>query len=257
VADADVRTRAAKRVSDAAPATAEPYRIALNGAALEAEPSGALWWPEAATLVVADLHLEKGSSFGARGVMLPPYDTEATLERLAAAMRPGMRRVVCLGDSFHDGAGPARLAGADRARLAALMQRCEWIWIAGNHDPDLPPEIGGERVTDALRLGPLLLRHIAAAAPAPGEVSGHYHPKASIVLRGRRVAGPCFLHDSRRLILPAFGAYAGGLDTEAPALRALFPDGCAAALLARGRVVALAPDGAAAARPWPLAAGTL
>ncbi len=223
----------------AAPGSGVSYRIDLHGAALEAEATGALWWPGEATLIVADLHLEKGSSFAARGVMLPPYDTSATLERLAGAMRPGLARVICLGDSFHDGAGPARLAAADRALLAALTARCEWIWIAGNHDPELPPELGGRHVAGALRCGPLVFRHIAAAAPAPGEVSGHYHPKSGVVLRGRRIAGPCFLHDDRRLILPAFGAYTGGLDAATPALRALFPNGCTAALLAHGRIVAL------------------
>ena len=222
-----------------APADGDAYRIALNGAVLEALPSGALWWPDAATLVVADLHLEKGSSFAARGVMLPPYDTPATLERLASALRPDVRRVICLGDSFHDGDGPERLAAADRARLAALMARCEWIWIAGNHDPELPFALGGRRVVDALRQGPLIFRHIAAAVTEPGEVSGHYHPKSGIVVRGRRIAGPCFLHDASRLILPAFGAYAGGLDADAPALRALFPTGASAALLAGGRIIAL------------------
>jgi len=211
--------------------------IRLNGAALVAEASGALWWPDQGTLVVADLHLEKGSAFAARGVMLPPYDTLATLERLALAMRPRLARVICLGDSFHDSDGPARLAAGDAARLRDLTALTDWVWVAGNHDPALPAEIGGRRVADALRLGPLTFRHIAAEAPEPGEVSGHYHPKAGIVLRGRRIGGPCFLHDGRRLVMPAFGAYAGGLDADDRALRGLFPGGCRIVLLARGRVL--------------------
>lgn len=213
--------------------------IGLNGATLVAEASGALWWPDEGTLVVADLHLEKGSSFATRGVMLPPYDTLATLERLALAMRPRLARVICLGDSFHDCDGPARLAPGDATRLKDLTALCEWIWVTGNHDPALPAELGGRCVADALRLGPLVFRHIATAAPESGEVSGHYHPKAGIVLRGRRIGGPCFLHDGTRLVMPAFGAYAGGLDADAPALRALFPGGCKIALLARGRVLEL------------------
>ena len=213
--------------------------IRLNGALLVAEPSGALWWPDEGTLVVADLHLEKGSSFATRGVMLPPYDTLATLERLALAMRPQLARVICLGDSFHDTAGPDRLASEDAARLKDLTALCDWVWIAGNHDPALPAGIGGRCVADALRLGPLVFRHIAATAPEPGEVSGHYHPKAGIVLRGRRIGGPCFVHDGTRLVMPAFGAYAGGLDADDPALQALFPRGCRIALVARGRVLEL------------------
>jgi uncharacterized protein len=221
------------------------HGIDLNGAHLAAEPSGAVWWGEEGTLVVADLHLEKGSSFAAGGVMLPPYDTIATLERLARTIRPELRRVICLGDSFHDRDGPLRLSAGDAARLGALTRSCEWIWIAGNHDPDLPSALGGRVVPDELRLGPLVFRHIANEAPARGEVSGHYHPKASVHLRGRRFGGPCFLYDGARLVLPAFGAYAGGLDAAAPELRALFPGGASAALIVRGRIIALDPWGAA------------
>ncbi len=217
------------------------HPIDLNGARLQAEPSGALWWQDEGTLVVADLHLEKGSSFAAGGALLPPYDTIATLERLALSIRPDLRRVVCLGDSFHDSRGPERLSGADRARLASLTASCDWIWIEGNHDPDLPHGLGGRIVKGDLAAGPLVFRHIASAEPARGEVSGHYHPKASVTLRGRRFAGPCFLHDARRLVMPAFGAYAGGLDRAAPELRRLFPATMSIALIVRGRVIALPP----------------
>jgi uncharacterized protein len=215
------------------------YGITLNGARLIAEPSGALWWEAAGTLIVSDLHLEKASSFAMGGVMLPPYDTLATLERLAAATRPELCRVICLGDSFHDNAGPLRLTPADAARLGALTSLCDWVWIAGNHDADLPGTIGGRIVRDALRLGPLTFRHIAAADAEPGEISGHYHPKASVTLRGRRFSGPCFVHDGTRLVMPAFGAFTGGLDIAAPPVQALFPKGHGTALIARGRVVAL------------------
>ncbi|HUB94538.1 MAG TPA: ligase-associated DNA damage response endonuclease PdeM [Stellaceae bacterium] len=213
--------------------------IVLNGAALIAEPSGALWWGDEGTLVVADLHLEKGSSFATGGIMLPPYDTIATLERLATTIRPDLRRVICLGDSFHDADGPVRLSEGDRARLGALTAMADWIWIAGNHDPDLPPGIGGRMVADSLRLGPLVFRHIASLLTQPGEISGHYHPKASVVLRGRRFAGPCFAHDGERLVMPAFGAFTGGLDARDPELSALFRRPPSLLLLARGRIVTL------------------
>jgi uncharacterized protein len=219
---------------------AEPQPIRFHGVDLLAEASGALVWPDERLLIVADLHLEKGSSFARRGVMLPPYDTRATLERLErAAAQHGARRVVCLGDSFHDGEAPARLDAEDARRLARLTAATDWIWIAGNHDPAPPAALGGRVVTGDLRLGPLILRHIAEPLFAAGEVSGHYHPKASIDVRGRRLSGRCFVLDEYRLMLPAFGAYAGGLDVFEPALRALFPGDFAVHLLARDRITPL------------------
>jgi len=219
---------------------AEPQPIRLHGVELLAAAEGVLVWPEERTLVVADLHLEKGSSFARRGVMLPPYDTRATLERLARAVeRHDARRIVCLGDSFHDGEAVARLDAGDAALLAALARAVELIWIAGNHDPAPPAALGGRVVEGEFRLGPLTFRHIAAPLFARGEVSGHFHPKASIDVRGRRLSGRCFVLDEHRLVLPAFGAYAGGLDVFEPALRALFPGDFAVHLLARERVTKL------------------
>jgi len=210
--------------------------IELAGAALAALGSGALWWEAEATLIVADLHLEKGSAFAARGTLLPPYDTRATLARLDAAIPAAARRVICLGDSFHDDGGPARLDDADVAHLKRLTAARDWLWIAGNHDPAPPASLGG-RVAEELRLGPLTFRHIAASDADAGEVSGHYHPKARLALKSGGVAGPCFIHDARRLVLPAFGAYAGGLDVGDPPLRALFPGAFAVAVVARNRVL--------------------
>lgn len=224
----------------ALPSRLAPQPICLSGANLLAEPNGALLWPEQETLIVADLHLEKGSSFAARGVMLPPYDTLSTLERLErVATAHGARRIICLGDSFHDAAAPGRLDAADAQRLAALADRVEWIWIAGNHDPAPPTALGGRVAEEELRLGPLTFRHIAAPLFAAGEVSGHYHPKASVDIRGRRLSGRCFVVDEQRVVLPAFGAYAGGLDVFDAALRALFPGDFAVHLLARDRVTVL------------------
>jgi DNA ligase-associated metallophosphoesterase len=203
--------------------------IAFAGETLVARPSGALWWGAQRLLCVADLHLAKSERLARRGgPLLPPYDTAETLDRLAAeiaALAPA--RVVCLGDSFDDPAAGATLAGAPAARLATLMEGRDWVWIAGNHDP-APPPLGG-RPLAALAVGPLTFRH-AAARGATGEVSGHWHPKLRLALRSGAVTRPCFLVDAARLVLPAFGAYTGGLRADHPGLRALFGPGARAVL---------------------------
>jgi DNA ligase-associated metallophosphoesterase len=210
----------------------------LAGAHLLADLSGALVWPEEATVVVADLHLEKASSYARAGTMLPPYDTATTLALLADVLRRHRpRRVVCLGDSFHDGAAPARLGPEDRRLLAALVDAHDWVWVAGNHDRTLSAGLDGRVHAGDLALGPLVFRHEAAAIAAPGEVSGHYHPKASIATRAGTVTGRCFLADGRRLLLPAFGALAGGLDAFAPPIARLFPAGFDLYVIGRRRVV--------------------
>ena len=223
-------------------------RLAVNGAELRADVSGALHWPAQETLVVSDLHLEKASSFAARGHLLPPYDTSATLrglEALVARFRPA--RVVSLGDSFHDPAAAERLDDAAAERIRALTRGRDWIWICGNHDP-APPQDWGGRVLGELTLGPLVFRHQALAeGPFEGEVSGHYHPKASVRVRSRRLTARCFVTDGRRLILPAFGAFTGGLDVLNPAIATLFGAGFVAHLLGRDRVFAF-PSAALAGR---------
>jgi uncharacterized protein len=187
-----------------------------------ADPAGALYWPDEALLVVADLHLEKGSAFARRGVLLPPYDTAATLARLARLIQHYTPRVViALGDSFHDGGGPARIASSDRAALAALQRGRDWVWIAGNHDPDPADGIGG-RFAEMLALGPLTLRHEPSAKAADGEIAGHLHPHARIARRGRAVSRRCFASDGRRMVMPAFGAYAGGLNVRDRAIAEVF-----------------------------------
>ncbi|MCC7048793.1 MAG: ligase-associated DNA damage response endonuclease PdeM [Alphaproteobacteria bacterium] len=208
----------------------------INGAELAADPSGALFWPAAATLVVADLHLEKGSGFARRGTLLPPYDSAATLRRLAIAIEAwAPRRVLCLGDSFHDTQAPQRMTAGENAMLAALTRCTDWIWIAGNHDPDPPAGLGG-RVAREITEGPLVFRHEARAGAIAGEISGHFHPKASIPTRGRRVSSRCFVEDGNRLILPAFGAYAGGMDVFDPAIRRLLAPAFAVHVIGRERV---------------------
>jgi DNA ligase-associated metallophosphoesterase len=213
--------------------TAAPIHIA--GERLMLDPAGVAIWPAQRALVVADLHLEKGSHFAARGRMLPPYDTRETLERLHQALRRyGPRRLVLLGDSFHDGAGSARLAPADAASLRQMVDGIAVTWVLGNHDPAPPEGLPGE-VTPEWREGPLVFRHIAQQGAA-GEVSGHYHPKATMPTRAGGVTRPCFLADARRLLLPAFGAYTGGLAITDPAIGALFPRGGRAFLLGAERL---------------------
>ncbi len=196
--------------------------IAVAGVTLVADPAGALYWADEGLLVVADLHLEKGSAFAARGVLLPPYDTAATLARLARLVeRYAPRLLIALGDSFHDGGGPLRMAPGDRGVLAVLQRGRDWVWIAGNHDPDLPAGVGGGRA-DVLAFGPLTFRHEPSEQTADGEIAGHLHPLARVTQRGRAVSRRCFANDGKRLVMPAFGAYAGGLNVLDRAIFGLF-----------------------------------
>jgi DNA ligase-associated metallophosphoesterase len=198
--------------------------ITVAGVPLVADIAGALYWPEEGLLVVSDLHLEKGSAFAVRGVLMPPYDTATTLERLSGLLaRYAARIVVALGDNFHDGGGPARLAGADRAHLLELQCGRDWVWIAGNHDPDPAQGIGGA-FARSLALGPLSFRHEPAAGSggSEGEIAGHLHPAARILQRGRTQTRKCFATDGSRLVMPAFGAYTGGLNIRDIAFLKIF-----------------------------------
>jgi uncharacterized protein len=217
------------------------HAISISGAALSADPAGALFWADEKLLVVADLHLEKGSAFAARGVLLPPYDTASTLARLRSLIeRYRPRLVIALGDSFHDGGGASRMAEIDRVTLRALQRGRDWIWIAGNHDPDPADGIGGS-FTDALALGPLTFRHEPSATVCEGEIAGHLHPLARVARRGRAVSRRCFATDGRRLIMPAFGAYAGGLNVRDRAIMSLFASpGFTAHMLGANRLYAVA-----------------
>ncbi len=201
---------------------AAPTKLSLARVALLADPAGALYWPEEKLLVVADLHLEKGSAFAARGVLLPPYDTATTLARLMRLIaRYAPRLVIALGDSFHDGGGPSRMTATDRAALLALQRGRDWVWIAGNHDPDLPETIGG-RFASVLALGSLTFRHQPLRDSCDGEIAGHLHPLARVARRGRAVSRRCFASDGKRLVMPAFGAFAGGLNVRDCAIMAIF-----------------------------------
>ena len=209
----------------------------LGDVTVTALPDGALWIGEAKTLIVSDLHLEKGSSFARDGQMLPPYDTHATLSRVAAlmeALAPGI--VVSLGDSFHDGGGPARMHERDRALVETLIGRCDWIWVEGNHDGRSAETLGGV-VREGLTIGALRLVHKPTRSAGPGEIAGHLHPCAKVSGRGRVVRRRCFATDGARLVMPAFGAYTGGLNVCSEEFAHLFPNGVTALVLGRTRVL--------------------
>lgn len=203
-------------------AVGKEHAIVVCGASLIADPTGALYWPDEGLLAVADLHLEKGSAFAARGVLLPPYDTAATLARLGRLIaRYAPRLVIALGDSFHDGGGAARMVEPDRAALGILQRGRDWLWIAGNHDPDPAAGVGGQFAA-MLALGPLTFRHEPSAEVPSGDIAGHLHPQARVARRGRAVSRRCFAANARRLIMPAFGAYTGGLNVRDRAIATLF-----------------------------------
>jgi len=194
--------------------------LSVAGVDMVADLSGALFWEEQSLLVVSDLHLEKGSSFAARGVLLPPYDTVATLGRLAAVIaRHDPKMVIALGDSFHDRDAHDRLSRADREVIGALQARRDWIWISGNHDPALPTHLGGIVATKVC-IGPISFRHEPTGAS--GEIAGHLHPKARVATRARSVERRCFASDGERAVMPAFGAYAGGLSIRDAAFAKIF-----------------------------------
>ena len=214
--------------------TAAPIHLA--GERLMLDPMGGLFWPETGMLVVSDLHLEKGSAGAKRGAFLPPWDTHVTLDRLTLLLRRWKPRiVVALGDSFHDRAGASRLPHGERARLNAMTEAHRFIWVLGNHDPEPPEGIGGEWVEEFVTT-PLCFRHEARPGAAAGEIVGHHHPKAVIPTRGVAVSRPCFVVDAKRLMMPAFGAYTGGLDVRDPAIARLFPRDGRVFLLGRERL---------------------
>ncbi len=224
--------------------------LTLAGEHLLLDPAGAAFWPERRVLLLADLHFEKGTAFASRGQPVPPWDTRTTLDLLAVLVRRWRpMRVIALGDSFHDDAGPSRLAAADRMRLLALAAAVPFVWVRGNHDPAPPDGLPGQSC-EAWEEGALVFRHEAVGPPgAAGEVSGHFHPKASVAVRGTMVTRPCFVTDGRRLLLPALGAYAGGLDLRSPPILGLFPRGGRAFLLGRERLFSFAfPAGGGSGR---------
>jgi len=221
-------------------------KVRVNGEACVLRCSGALWVPAYRTLIASDLHLEKGSAFAVRGQMLPPYDSPATLAKLEAeieALDPAA--VVLLGDSFHDAKAVDRLSADDLARLMRLAAGRDWIWLEGNHDlvalAGALDALPGRSVT-TMTLGAVSLIHEPQAGNATGEVAGHLHPAARVAAYGRGVRRPCFVTDGRRLVMPAFGAFTGGLDVRDVAVAGLFAAPPMVAALGRDKVHALSWD---------------
>ena len=214
-------------------------KVTISDVTFVADLSGALFWREQRLLVVSDLHLEKGSSYAKRGVLLPPYDTVATLSRLAAVIaRHDPRMVIALGDSFHDRDAHERLSASDSEALTAMQARRDWIWISGNHDPALPSDLGGV-VAQEVAIGELAFRHEPSGAS--GEIAGHLHPKARVATRGRSMERRCFASDGERAVMPAFGAYTGGLSIRDVAFSKIFgAPGFLAHVLGDNRVHAIA-----------------
>ena len=195
---------------------------AVNGVELVTDAEGVAYWPAEQALLVADLHLEKGSSFARRGQLLPPYDTMTTLKRFGGCLDKWQpKKVIALGDSFHDAQGAERLSAEALELLRSQMMGRDWTWITGNHDPHPPTNLGGT-VLDQLKTGGLILRHEPLIGAERGEIAGHLHPKARIVRRGRSIRRSCFAASRSRMILPSFGAYTGGLSVLDPAFEGLF-----------------------------------
>ena len=191
-----------------------PFSFA--GETFTASPEGALFWSAHEALLVADLHLEKASWFARLGQFLPPYDSLATLSALDELVRAtGARRLYCLGDSFHDRFGCDRLPEQARSLLTDLTSRLEWTWILGNHDPGFADHCGGILVEE-VSLSGIVLRHESVRDDFQPEISGHWHPKYRVNVRGRHVSRRCFVQSATKLILPAFGSLTGGLDASHP-----------------------------------------
>jgi len=211
-----------------------PAPLHFSGQRLLLDPAGVLVWPDQHVLVVADLHLEKASAAAQQGHLLPPWDTGLTLERLARLLRRYQpKTVIALGDSFHDRGGAGRMSHRETSRLLAMTKQVRFVWVLGNHDP-VAQNVGGEWV-EKWQMGPLTFRH-EADPQGPGDICGHHHPKATVPARGTSVTRPCFVTDAKRIMLPAFGAYTGGLDVRDQAIAALFPRGFRAFLLGRDRL---------------------
>jgi uncharacterized protein len=205
------------RMSDAA---AQP--LSICGKQLVADMSGALYWHGERMLIVADLHLEKASAHAERGALLPPYDTRETLERLAIAIeRYEPRIVVALGDSLHDGGAAERISPGDLAALRILQEGRRWVWVTGNHDPEIGRQLGGE-VAEAFTVAGIRLVHLPTSGHATHEIAGHLHPAARLSLYGHALRRPCFVGNRLRLVLPAFGTFTGGLNVLDPAFLPLF-----------------------------------
>lgn len=232
------RNSAARLDGDSAQAVRDVESMEIAGVGFVVDHLGTLYWPQERLLVVSDLHLEKGSSFATRGTLLPPYDTAATLARLAVAItRHDPRIVIALGDSFHDSEAHLRVEAQDRAAIAALQIRRDWIWVTGNHDPAPPAGLGGS-AADEVALGPIVFRHEPTGAS--GEIAGHLHPTARVSMRGRSLSRRCFATDGDCAVMPAFGSYTGGLNIRDEAFARIFRKSVVAHVMGDRRTYAIA-----------------
>jgi uncharacterized protein len=201
-------------------ATIQPITVA--GKIFAGDTSGALFWPGESTLIVSDLHLEKGSSQAAKGRLLPPYDTRETLIKLAEAIdRFEPTRIIALGDSLHDVGAADRMSADDLSVLHMIQEHRTWVWVTGNHDPVITPRLGGS-VTDELSVDGITFRHEPRHGRVTHEIAGHLHPAAKITKLNHTLRRPCFIGNGRRLILPAFGAFTGGLNVLDDAFEPIF-----------------------------------
>ena len=219
----------------------QPPAIIIGGIEAWPHATGALHLPSERTLLLSDLHLEKASSYARRGVFLPPYDTRSTLEAVAMAIAAfAPRRIIAMGDSFHDRHGAGRLEGTDARALAALQAGRDWLWLTGNHDPEAAPGLGGDVADHAVVAGLRLCHEPSPVCTGP-EIAGHLHPAARIRLRGKTLRRRCFIADGSRLILPAMGSLAGGLNVRDAAIAGLFAGARDVWMLGEGRVFAVSP----------------
>lgn len=218
------------------------HPVSICGKSFRADFSGALYWPSVEALIVADLHLEKGSSFAARGQLLPPYDSRETLRRLAAALdRYPAQTVIALGDSFHDADAADRIGEEEMEMLRVLQEDRDWIWVNGNHDPEISERFGGH-VTGAIAIDGITLRHEPSPGRATHEIAGHLHPAARLVMYGYSIRRPCFVANGVRLVMPAFGTFAGGLNVLDAAFEPLFGnDGMTVWMLGQEGLYPVAP----------------
>jgi uncharacterized protein len=196
--------------------------ISICGKVFQADMSGALYWPAEDALIVADLHLEKGSSYARRGQMLPPYDTRETLQRLAEVIdRYDAATVIALGDSLHDEEACQRIGLEEHEILQIMQEDREWIWVTGNHDPKIGARLGGT-ATGAIEVEGIMLRHEPRPGHVTHEIAGHMHPASRLSMHGYTIRRPCFVGNGRRLVMPAFGTFTGGLNILDPAFEPLF-----------------------------------
>ena len=201
----------------------------LSQSRLLLDALGILFWPKHNLLIFSDLHFEKASFLGQFANPIPQFDSLDTIRRMQACLglyQP--RRVVCLGDSLHDVNAVRRMPQHYIDALNAMVSKSDnWWWILGNHDPEIPKQIAGERVS-SLRIDDLLLVHEpeehSQLGDANAQIIGHFHPKARRKLNKHSIRGKCFLKDNKKLLMPAFGSYTGGLDSEDPALQTLLDD---------------------------------